>query len=230
MDENNDVVPTATVSNNYTEKTEAELTFTYMNYGYTGYYWSSWNNRNYTGSADNALTMTSFLIEDDQVTIRRWDESGEHATLKSIGADSPGLRPQAETCSDYELKSFAYVSPQVLSLTAANSGSALLGEEPGTNGGTTSPDELDWKEIPGEAGGLVQKTSISNGDQVYIKNASTNRYLKNTQSGNSRLQVVSNSSDATVWTLVANGNQWSIKDSNNRYVTFDGNNSSVGST
>lgn len=76
------------------------VNFTYTNYGYTGYYWSKWvtSGTPQPGNADSTLTMTSFLIYDDRVEIARWDASGMH-DLKSVGAASAGLRPQAEVCT-----------------------------------------------------------------------------------------------------------------------------------
>ena len=52
------------------------LTFTYMNYGFVGYIGSS--------DADSALTMTVFEITDNQVAVKRYDESGLH-NLKAAG-------------------------------------------------------------------------------------------------------------------------------------------------
>lgn len=58
---------------NYTRET---LNFTYMNAGYVGYVKPA--------NPDTALTMSVFVIEDDQVTVRRYDQNGEHA-LKAAG-------------------------------------------------------------------------------------------------------------------------------------------------
>lgn len=52
------------------------LSFTYMNYGFVGYIGSS--------DADSELTMTVFEISDSKVTVKRYDEEGEHE-LKASG-------------------------------------------------------------------------------------------------------------------------------------------------
>ncbi len=84
----------------YTTET---LNFTYMNYGYTGYYWEKWV-QSFPAvqslaacNADDTLTMTSFLITGNSVEICRWDDgtltdgntNGLH-NLKSAGAASNG--------------------------------------------------------------------------------------------------------------------------------------------
>lgn len=54
------------------------LAFTYMNAGYIGYYGN-------TGSGvDTTLTMTTFVITDNYVTISRYDSNGLH-NLKAVG-------------------------------------------------------------------------------------------------------------------------------------------------
>ena len=74
-------------------KIEKTLNFTYMNYGYVGYFWDLWNQSqgpiNY--ATDYALTMTTFEISGSDVIISRWDENGRHI-LKEAGAASLGLR------------------------------------------------------------------------------------------------------------------------------------------
>ena len=57
---------------------EKTLNFTYMNAGYVGYY------EDYS-DADSALTMTTFEIVGNEVTIRRYDANGSHV-LKHAGA------------------------------------------------------------------------------------------------------------------------------------------------
>ena len=63
------------------------LSFTYMNYGYVGYYGSS--------AADDTLTMTVFEITDEQVTVRRFADDEEHL-LKAKGVANSGS-PAADT-------------------------------------------------------------------------------------------------------------------------------------
>ena len=81
--------------------TAEPLNFTYMNYGYPGYYWAKWvqssSQITFNDAADSTLTMTAFQISGNQVTVSRWDEIGMH-NLKSKGVKSLGLRPQAEVC------------------------------------------------------------------------------------------------------------------------------------
>ncbi|MBE7006165.1 MAG: hypothetical protein E7424_03320 [Ruminococcaceae bacterium] len=83
------------------EFTVEPLNFTYMNYGYTGYYWAKWASSSsqvvINDAADSTLTMTAFQISGNQVIISRWDENGMH-NLKSVGVASLGLRPEAEVC------------------------------------------------------------------------------------------------------------------------------------
>ena len=84
-----------------TRYTEETLQFTYMNYGYTGYYWFNYNTAGGAVTenppADGAMTMTSFEITGSEVVIHRWDENGLH-NLKA-----PGARiTKAMNGSDYE--------------------------------------------------------------------------------------------------------------------------------
>ena len=61
----------------YTTKTET-LNFTYMNAGYVGY------NSSNAADADKALTLSAFLIRNNEVIITRYDVNGIH-NLKSKG-------------------------------------------------------------------------------------------------------------------------------------------------
>ncbi len=47
-----------------------DLYFTYMNYGYLGYYEAT--------TGDNAFTMTVFEIRDNKVVVKRYDQQGRH--------------------------------------------------------------------------------------------------------------------------------------------------------
>lgn len=58
---------------------EETLAFTYLNAGYVGYYGDS-----YTSDVDKTLTMTTFAITDNDVTISRYSANGTH-NLKSAG-------------------------------------------------------------------------------------------------------------------------------------------------
>ena len=96
--------------------TAKPLNFTYMNYGYTGYYWSKWAS-NSSGvcysNADDELTMTAFVISGSTVTISRWDENGMHP-LKSVGVASQGNRGIAEVCT---VTTNTYASPQTVTIS-----------------------------------------------------------------------------------------------------------------
>ena len=89
------------------------LNFTYMNYGYTGYFWSFWAKTSAEvaySDADGTLTMTAFLIDGADVTVSRWDENGMHA-LKSEGKASQGLRGIPECC---EVNETVVAGPQTV--------------------------------------------------------------------------------------------------------------------
>lgn len=102
--------------------TKETLNFTYMNYGYTGYYWacgspSSSSEITY-GKADNTLTMTAFVISGNSVSISRWDESGMHV-LKHVGAAIPSAsRNMDEVCT---VTTNSVASPCTVSLSTATS-------------------------------------------------------------------------------------------------------------
>ncbi|MBR4868232.1 MAG: metallophosphoesterase, partial [Clostridia bacterium] len=54
-----------------------DLYFTYMNYGYLGYYDAT--------TGDNAFTMTVFEIQDSKVTVKRYDQQGRHGVQPVAG-------------------------------------------------------------------------------------------------------------------------------------------------
>ena len=78
-----------------------ELSFTYMNYGFVGYFGDS--------DADSTLTMTVFEITDSKVTVSRYDEDGVH-NLKSAGGTT--LLP-----SNLSADATVYKSGQTITLT-----------------------------------------------------------------------------------------------------------------
>lgn len=86
----------------YSSFTEETLNFTYMNAGYVGYY-ESYSN------ADSTLTMTTFEIEDNSVTINRYDNSGlhvlkhagDHTTYRGSDANATQLNGFANTYAPY---------------------------------------------------------------------------------------------------------------------------------
>lgn len=60
--------------------TSEKLNFTYMNYGYVGYYYTK-------NKVDATLNMSTFEIDGNNVKVTRWDENGVHEYLKSPGVD-----------------------------------------------------------------------------------------------------------------------------------------------
>ena len=84
---------------------EETLNFTYMNAGFTGYY------ENHNG-ADDALTMTVFSIEDNTVTVERYDANGVY-NLKSAGVTN-----SFKNESGYDPNTTVYTSPQTITLSS----------------------------------------------------------------------------------------------------------------
>lgn len=87
-----------------TEFNVETLNFTYMNAGFTGYY------ENHNG-ADDKLTMTVFHIEDNKVTVQRFDANGEH-NLKSRGVTN-----SYKNESGYAPNTTVYASPKTITLS-----------------------------------------------------------------------------------------------------------------
>lgn len=84
--------------------TSVPLNFVYMNFGYVGYYWSSYNDRSFANTgADNTLTMTSYLVYEDHVEIARWAENANGTVkatshvLKYKAGTNPGKRGYTDT-------------------------------------------------------------------------------------------------------------------------------------
>lgn len=86
-----------------TEFNVETLNFTYMNAGFTGYY------ENHNG-ADDKLTMTVFHIEDNKVTVQRFDANGEH-NLKSRGVTNSYKNEDG-----YAPNTTVYECPQTITL------------------------------------------------------------------------------------------------------------------
>lgn len=246
-----DVVPYSTETSNYQHQTTATLNFYYMNYGYTGYYWSSWSNRNYNGgNADPTLTMTSFVIEDDKVTIARWDEDGMHDKLKAAGAASPGLRPQAEVCT---VTTNTYDPPRTVMLkgvtpsedptepsTEATEAPSTEAPDPSEPSEPTEPDptepteptepeepeivyeDLDWTAIPGDPGGWIQDTKLADlEDGDEVIIENYNAVAYVTNTASgTHLSFATTEGNATVWTVEKDGSTYYLKDSNGKYLTF----------
>lgn len=109
-----------------TEFEEKTLAFTYLNAGYVGYYGDS-----YTSDVDKTLTMTTFAITDNDVTISRYSANGTHK-LKSAGV----YNVEYPDNSKYSTDTTTVGSPYTLTL---NKEITPAGEEvtPPTGGSTT---------------------------------------------------------------------------------------------
>lgn len=93
---------------------EKTLNFTYMNAGYVGYY------EDYS-DADSALTMTTFEIVGNEVTIRRYDANGSHV-LKHAGAHTTYSYSNSDAANFKNIVSAntaTYDSPQTVSMAPA---------------------------------------------------------------------------------------------------------------
>ncbi|MCQ2355070.1 MAG: metallophosphoesterase, partial [Clostridia bacterium] len=99
-------------SGSRTNTLEKTLNFTYMNYGFVGYFWDTWGQQSGTinRNTDYTLTMTTFEINGSDVIIRRWDENGQHI-LKAAGAASQGDRGIADPLAP---NTKTYASPQLV--------------------------------------------------------------------------------------------------------------------
>lgn len=109
-----------------TEFKEETLAFTYLNAGYVGYYGDS-----YPSDVDKTLTMTTFAITDNDVTISRYSANGTH-NLKSAGV----YNVEYPDNSKYSTDTTNVGSPYTLTL---NKEITPAGEEvtPPTGGSTT---------------------------------------------------------------------------------------------
>lgn len=109
-----------------TEFKEETLAFTYLNAGYVGYYGDS-----YTSDVDKTLTMTTFAITDNDVTVSRYSANGTH-NLKSAGV----YNVEHPDNSKYSTDTTTVGSPYKLML---NKEITPAGEEvtPPTGGSTT---------------------------------------------------------------------------------------------
>ena len=93
---------------------EKTLNFTYMNAGYVGYY------EDYS-DADSTLTMTTFEIAGNEVTIRRYDANGSHV-LKCAGAHTTYSYSNSDAANFKNIVSAntdTYDSPQTVSMAPA---------------------------------------------------------------------------------------------------------------
>ena len=93
---------------------EKTLNFTYMNAGYVGYY------EDYS-DADSTLTMTTFEIAGNEVTIRRYDANGSHV-LKCAGAHTTYSYSNSDAANFKNIVSAntdTYDSPQTVAMAPA---------------------------------------------------------------------------------------------------------------
>ena len=97
------VIAQGTMSSLVTET----LNFYYLNAGYVGYY----DNRN--DGADSALTLTSFVFDDNTLEICRYDVNGIH-TLKAKGVINSYMKE--DKYSYYDVNTEVYPSPQIIEL------------------------------------------------------------------------------------------------------------------
>lgn len=111
-----------------TEFKEETLAFTYLNAGYVGYYGDY-----YTSDVDKTLTMTTFAITDNDVTISRYSANGTH-NLKSAGV----YNVEYPDKSKYSTDTTTVGSPYTLTL---NKEITPAGEE------VTPPTGGDWVAI-----------------------------------------------------------------------------------
>lgn len=158
----NDKINIATSKDAYEAK---PLNFTYMNYGYVGYCWESYNTHE-AGHADNTLTMTSFLIDAGTVTIRRWDVNGEHV-LKAAGVSCSGSRGVAEVCTP---DTTVYTSPQTLVL---KSFAPIGDDDTDTDTDTDIDTEIDEEPVELTDNDFPGITVNACGSSVEIKTADT---------------------------------------------------------
>ncbi|MCQ2355157.1 MAG: metallophosphoesterase, partial [Clostridia bacterium] len=114
---------TVAQSGNRTGSLEKTLNFTYMNYGFVGYFWDTWGQQSGTinRNTDYTLTMTTFEINGSDVIIRRWDENGQHI-LKAAGAASQGDRGIADPLAP---NTKTYASPQLVRSPKSNSSQTI---------------------------------------------------------------------------------------------------------
>lgn len=185
---------------------EETLNFTYMNAGYVGYYGDS-----YGGTADKTLTMTTFAITDNDVTISRYSANGTH-NLKSAGV----YNVEHPDNSKYSTDTTTVGSPYRLTL---NKEITPAGEEvtPPTGGSTTERTYT-----------LVTSTDqLVDGQYLLIYNTDTDKFMlpevvtKSNSSGSRKgLNVddtgiagpdtITGDYSAKEWTFTADGNGWKI--------------------
>lgn len=196
-----------------------ELAFTYMNAGYIGYYIKA------NTGVDNVLTMTSFEISDNDVTIKRYDSDGLH-NLKSAGVTNSF---KGET--GYEPDTTVYTSPVVVTLTKITDNTPIV---------------EDFTKKPVEK--YVRVTSLdelTDGESYLLVYNSTDDYIMNSKvvtisertgfvlektSGFGSDVVYGKYSDKK-WKFTKIADKWLIgKDGLNATLTYDSSNGKIAAT
>lgn len=146
-----------------TEFKAETLAFTYMNAGYVGYYGTS-----YVSSVDKTLTMTTFAITDDSVTVSRYDADGKH-NLESTGVYNVEYPDSAY----YALDTTVTGSPAVITLNKSVTPSNGMPDLGGSNGGNDNnaggdgEDSDNGGDVNGTAGEWVLVSEPTNGGIIY---------------------------------------------------------------
>ena len=187
---------------------EETLAFTYMNAGYVGYYGDS-----YPSDVDKTLTMTTFAITDNNVTISRYSANGTH-NLKSAGV----YNVEYPDNSKYSTDTTTVGSPYTLTL---NKEITPAGEEvtPPTGGSTT---ERTYTRV-------TSTSELESGKQyLLIYNTDTDKFMlpavvtKINNSGSARTgfnvddtniagpDTITGDYSAKEWTFTKDGDGWKI--------------------
>lgn len=211
---------------------EETLAFTYLNAGYVGYYGDS-----YTSDVDKTLTMTTFAITDNDVTISRYSANGTH-NLKSAGV----YNVEHHDNSKYSTDTTTVVSPYTLTL---NKEITPAGEEvtPPTGGSTT---ERTYTLVTSES-------ELVSGDQYLLIYNGTNNDTKfvlpkivtrSNDSGSQRTGMdleatdVASGGPATItgqyqakeWQLVGSSGGWLLSNGTQQIKLTDTNNLGITAT
>lgn len=137
-----------------TEFRAETLAFTYMNAGYVGYYGTS-----YVSSVDKTLTMTTFAITDDSVTVSRYDADGKH-DLESTGV----YNVEHPDSAYYALDTTVTGSPAVITL---NKSITPSNETPDLGGSSDGNDNNAGGDVSVTAGEWVLVSEPTNGGIIY---------------------------------------------------------------
>lgn len=176
-----------------TEFKAETLAFTYMNAGYVGYYGTS-----YTSSVDKTLTMTTFAITDDSVTVNRYDADGKH-NLESAGV----YNVEYPDNTYYALDTTVTGSPAVITLNKSVTPSNGMPDLGGSNGGNDNNvggdngDNGNGGDVNGTAGEWILVSEPTNGGIIYTLDTDG-------VDANEKYLIVSTSSNGTGHALTNN--------------------------